>query len=131
VTLRKITDGLSARSLSLLVGFDVAAFQEHEQLVAAVDIHRVSQLALLGVGWLEREQPLKFSFETAAMRGNGGVGEIGPAAADPTRVLEQRVCTENFVRVDDVTKSPSFVGGFLFVSVLLGNRAIPRACKAL
>jgi hypothetical protein len=26
---------------------------------------------------------------------------------------------------------PSFVGGFLFVSVLLGNRAIPRACKAL
>jgi hypothetical protein len=30
-------------------------------------------------------------FKTAAMRGNGGVGEIGPAAADRTSVLEQRL----------------------------------------
>jgi hypothetical protein len=37
------------------------------------------------------EQPLQLPFETAAMPGNGGVGEIGPAAADRARVLEQRL----------------------------------------
>jgi hypothetical protein len=58
------------------------ALEEHEQLVAAVDIHRVSQLAALGIGRLASEQPLQLPFKTAAMRGNGGVGEIGPAAAD-------------------------------------------------
>jgi hypothetical protein len=30
-------------------------------------------------------------FKAAAMRGNGGVGEIGPAAARRTSVLEQRL----------------------------------------
>ena len=67
--------------LAFVVGrLGVAALQEHEQLVAAVDIHRVSQLAALGIGWLASEQPLQFPFKTAAMRG-GDVGEIGPAAA--------------------------------------------------
>jgi hypothetical protein len=69
----------------------VAALQEHEQLVAAVEIHCVSQLAALGIGRLACEQPLQLPFETAAMRRNGGAGEIGPAAADRTRVLEQRL----------------------------------------
>src|SRR6202011_1943335 len=42
------------------------------------DIHRVSQLAALGIGRLASEQPLQLPFKTAAMRGNGGVG--GPTA---------------------------------------------------
>jgi hypothetical protein len=46
--------------------------QEHEQLVAAVDIHRVSQLAALGISRLASEQPLQLPFKRAAMRGNGG-----------------------------------------------------------
>jgi hypothetical protein len=33
----------------------------------------------------DRSLPLQFPFKTAAMRGNGGVGEIGPAAADDAR----------------------------------------------
>jgi hypothetical protein len=31
---------------------------------------------------------LQLPFETAAIRGNGGIGEIGPEATDRTRVLE-------------------------------------------
>jgi hypothetical protein len=57
----------------------------------AVQIHRVSQLGALGICRLACEQPLQLPFETAAMCGNGGVGEIRPAAADRTRVLEQRL----------------------------------------
>jgi len=49
------------------------------------------QLAALGIDRLACEQPLQFPFETAAMRGNGGVCEIGPPAPDRTRVLEQRL----------------------------------------
>src|SRR6185312_16135150 len=55
------------------------------------EIDRVAQLAALGVGRLAREQSVELSFETAAMRANGRVGEVGAAAADGTRVLEQRL----------------------------------------
>jgi len=76
------------RALAFVVGgLGVAPLQEHEQLVAAVDIHRISQPAALGIGRLEREQPLQFPFEAAAMRGNGGVGE---ALAGPIQALDLR-----------------------------------------
>jgi len=54
-------------------------------------MHRVAKLAALRIGRLACEQPLQLLFETAAMRGNRGVGEIAPAAADRTRVLELRL----------------------------------------
>ena len=78
--------------LTFVVGrLGVAALQEHKQLVAAVEVYRVPQLAALGIGRLACEQPFQLPFETAAMRGNGGAGEIRPAAAECTRVLEKRL----------------------------------------
>jgi hypothetical protein len=70
--LRKITDGLGARPLSLLVGSAVAVQSRYTSSCG---------LRPLGVGRLACEQPLQFPFETAVMRGNGSVGDIGPAAA--------------------------------------------------
>jgi hypothetical protein len=78
---------LNEYELDLLCQRSLAARYEK----ARRGIHRVSQLAAFGIGWLASEQPLQLPFTTAAIRVNGGVGEIGPAAADLTSVLEQRL----------------------------------------
>ena len=76
--------------LTFVVGrLDVAARQEHEQLVACVDKHGVAQVPALGIGRLEVEQAVEFARQAAAVAGDRRVGEVRPAATDRAGILQE------------------------------------------
>jgi hypothetical protein len=84
--------GYSGRTMILaaLPGwFDVAVPHEDEQLVAGIDDDCIAQMATLGVGWLELEQPVELALEFARVLLYRAIGEIGPTAANFAGVLQE------------------------------------------
>ena len=78
------------RPLAAVVGrLDVAARQEHEQLVAAVDDHAVTEMAAIGLRGLEREQAVEVAVQTARVRLDRRVGEVGAAPTDRAGVFQE------------------------------------------
>ena len=74
---------------SVIGWFDVAAPHEDEQLIAGIDDDGIAQMATLGVGWLELEQPVELALKFARVFLYCAIGEIGPTAADLTGALQE------------------------------------------
>jgi hypothetical protein len=94
------------RPLALVVGrLDVAARQEHQQLVARRHGDRDAQVAALDIGRLEVQQAIQLAVKAAPMRCDRAVGEIGPPVPDRGRNgAPGRVCT---APAGDPTATPS------------------------
>src|SRR5262249_57906070 len=74
---------------SVIRWFDVAVPHEDEQLVAGIDDDCIAQMATLGVGWLELEQPVELALKFARVLLYRAIGEILSAAADPAGTLQE------------------------------------------
>src|SRR5262249_7883831 len=74
---------------SVIRWFDVAVPHEDEQLVAGIDDDCIAQMATLGVGWLELEQPVELALKFARVLLYRAIGEIGSAAADLAGTLQE------------------------------------------
>ena len=62
---------------------------EDEQLIAGIDDDCIAQMATLGVGWLELEQPVELALKFARVLLYRAIGEIGSAAADLAGTLQE------------------------------------------
>src|SRR5262249_57806067 len=62
---------------------------EDERCAAGIDGDCIAQMATLGVGWLELEQPVELALKSARVLLYRAIGEIGPAAADPAGTLQE------------------------------------------
>ena len=92
VTLRKITEGRSARSLALLVGTQVAA---------------------LDIGGLEVQQAIQLAVKAAPMRCDRAVGEIGPAVPDRAGILQEHLelgCEDRVAVIDRILRITDQMG---------------------
>src|SRR6202163_1433299 len=96
------------RPLALVTGrLDVAARQEHQQLVARRHDNGRPQVAALDIGRLEVQQAIQLAVKAAPMRCDRAVGEIGPPVPDGAGILQERLelrCEDRVAVIDRVLR---------------------------
>jgi hypothetical protein len=86
---------------------DVAARQEHQQLVARRHLDGGAQVAALDIGRLEVQQTIQLAAKAAPMRSDCGAGEIGPPMPDRAGILQERLelrCEDRVAVIDRVLR---------------------------